>query len=562
MSQLRGIAQSVTAGPSLRRLERLCSSSTELRFVGAIIAFLSNKECTDILSEWSPDCPHAPGLDRLARSYWLDTDLLNAIRPFQADQRVEDRFRLKLEDQYLASLAAARRALPADETSAWMQRLRLYILIRALDALDESVARERHLLVVCRTLRTVCETTGHPHHKWIENLVGSARGYFEFQAETTMKCRAALAQSDEPSGRAFFQALLSILEGRKWIALPVKNQAPAKSSLEPYLYDPDSQNWLALLASLDKEPSGKAASFGDIDGNGTGIATQRTNEEHSEAKRRRLGDGLRLEGVEHALFLRHSWHQLTTVEENLLFERIKELLKADALDDRFGAAVTLIAVLSTQTMHDVGKLSLASEPTSGWRLDLKASRLIREPPRFARRWRSETSDSDARPWIHPLARQWIYEIESAVLKPIRAAQTKVPAALTFGDLWIKISSVRTLATWFNTRFTNHEGLSRLSGPSVANPLAMRVFENSLDQSLAQLVASDRRTALPAACACGSYRAPQVLDALGSYVRPGLASLIAPIVDVDLNCCGSELDLRLPLLRAAIGGLVKRVDAAA
>lgn len=467
-----------------------------------------------------------------------------------------------MDEQYLASMAASRRALPADETATWIQRLRIYLLIRAQDALEDSVAREHHLLVVSRTVRTVCESTGHPQHLWLQCLVGPARGYFEFQADTTIKCRAALEESDASAGHTFYQALLAILESRPWIALPIKGGNLNTDPLEPYRYDQSAKTWLNLLASLDEQPSGTEANFGEIDGNDIGFATQRTNKEDSHPKRKYLGDGLRLEGVERSLFLRHSWHQLTAIEENLLLQRAEMLLKEAPLEDRFGAAVTLIAVLTSQTMHDVSKLSLAPQPTSDWHLDIQGSRLVREPPRFARRWRSDAKACETHAWVHPLAQHWIYKLEPLVCKPIRDAQTIAPDAPTLGELWLRISSVRTLATWFKTRFTDCPGLARLTGPGVANPVAMQVFEKTLDQALAKLVASDQRSALPAACAYGAYRSPDVHSALGSYVAPGLASLIAPIVDVELNCAGSELDLRLPVVSSAIADLIKRVNSAA
>lgn len=562
ISQLRTLARAASAGASLQRLDRLCISSPDPRFIGAIVSFISSRECAGILSEWSQDIPHAAGLDRLARACWLHPALINALQPFGPDQLVKVRFRKKVDEQYLASMAASRRTLPADETAAWIQRLRIYILIRSLDALDSSVTREQHLLVVSRTLRTVAENTGHPQHDWTQRLVGYARGYFEFQAETTIKCRAALLVSDASAGHTFYQALLAILESRPWIALPAKGAVPVTDPLEPYIYEQSDRTWLSLLASLDEQPSGKEANFGDIDGDGTGFATQRTSKEDSHAKRKYRGDGLRLEDVENSLFLRHSWHQLTAIEEALLLQRVEMLLKEATLEDRFGAAVTLIAVLTSQTMHDVSKLSLTSQPTVDWHLDLQGGRLVRQSPRFARRWRSQATASETQNWVHPLAQNWIYKLEPLVCKPIRAAQATVPDAPTLGELWSKISSVRTLATWFNTRFTDCPGLARLTSPGVANAVAIQVFENTLDHALAKLVASDQRSALPAACAYGAYRSPDVRRALGNYVAPGLASLIAPIVNVDLNCAGSELDLRLPILSSAIADLVKRVNGAA
>ncbi|HEY5580606.1 MAG TPA: hypothetical protein VIK56_05500, partial [Rhodoferax sp.] len=563
VSQLRSLAQTASAGALLQRLERLCNSSPDPKFIGSIVPFIASEECAGILSEWSLDIRHATELDRLARACWIKPALMNALQPFGAAQLVKVRFHQKLDEQYLAAMAAARRTLPADETAAWIQRLRIYVLIRSLDALEASIPREQHLSSVCRTLRTVCESTGHPQHAWIKRLVGSARGYFEFQAETTIKCREALSKNDAPGGQTFYQALLAILESRPWIALPSKGIAPLTEPLEPYIYGQNANTWLDLLPSLNDQPSGTEFSFTDIGGGSLiGFATQKTNKEDSHAKRQDAGNGLRLESLERSLFLRHSWHQLTAIEEASLLQRVEMLLKEASLEDRFGAAVTLIAVLTSQTMHDVSKLSLTSKPTSNWHLDLQGGRLVRESPRFARRWRAQAMASEIQDWVHPLAQNWIYKLEPLVCKPIRAAQTTVPDAQTLGELWSRISSVRTLATWFNTRFTACPGLARLTSPGVANAVAIQVFESTADHALAKLVASDQRSALPAACAYGAYRSPDVRSALGNYVAPGLATLIAPIVQVDLNCAGSELDLRLPILSSAITDLVKRVNGAA
>nr|WP_295777726.1 hypothetical protein [Rhodoferax sp.] len=125
-----------------------------------------------------------------------------------------------------------------------------------------------------------------------------------------------------------------------------------------------------------------------------------------------------------------------------------------------------------------------------------------------------------------------------------------------------IGNVESLAIWFNKEFTNHSGLARVTSPCLVNPAAMHVFQQSGDHALARLVTSDARTALPSSCAYAAFRAPKVLNSLGVFVQSDLAELIAPVLDEELNVAGSELDIRLALLRRSIGGLTQRVVAAA
>ena len=112
--------------------------------------------------------------------------------------------------------------------------------------------------------------------------------------------------------------------------------------------------------------------------------------------------------------------------------------------------------------------------------------------------------------------------------------------------------------WFNRHFAIVPALARVTSPCLVNPAAMQVFQHSSDHVLARLATADARTALPSACAYAAYRAPNVINSLGQFVKSDLAELVAPVFDHDLNVAGSELDVRLSLLHKAIEGLTERV----
>jgi integrase len=555
------LAELSSSRPILTRLQHLTQHSSDTRFLGAVLYLISTPEAQSILSEWAPENRHAAGLANLGRTCWGEQLAIAALRPFKEDQRVASEFGKRVESQYLAAMAASRRALPAGPTSSWVQRLRIYIVIRAIDALEAGVVRESHLLEICRAIRLACETTGYPTWEWLETVAGGALGYQGFVAEAILRCRTALNDRKGKPGKAFFEQLLYVLENRGWKRLSGNDLQIGSLALEPYA----SGNERSALANLDAFKDSTSTTFrtfhGLSDDDISAAGKHRTNPKYSPKKQIQHGYGLRLVHIERSLFLPHSWHQLTRTEETALFARTRELLATSNLANQFGAASTQIALLCSQTMHDISVFSLKTGTTEDWSLDLKNNQLVRLAPRFARRWRHENAKSDAISWLHPLSDQWTIRLAPNVCKPIRLAKLKVPDATSFGELWAAIGNDETLAIWFNKHFTNHSALSRVTSPCLLNPAAMHVFQQTRDLAFARLVTSDSRTALPSPCAYAAYRAPKVLDSLGVFAKSELAELIAPIVNEDLNVAGSELDIRLNLLRVAIDNLVQKVACA-
>ncbi len=399
---IKALADLSNSLPTLARLELLCLSSNDKRFLGSLLYLISTPESQQILLEWADESRHAAGLARLGQACWNEQEALFALRPVEEDQRVATAFLGKLESHYLAAMAASRRALPTDATAAWIQRLRIYIVIRAIDAMEAGVPRERHLADICRTVRNACETTDHPNWSVLKAIGGGSLGFQGFIAEATVHCRSARNSSDKKSGKSFFEQLLHVLEDQGWTALPTEMAATDVQSLAPY---PISTNWRApYLDAFKTNPSSIFQAFTNAAGDGTNVTGKhRTNPKHTQAKHIHQGHGLRLEHLERSLFLPHSWHQLSKAEESALLGRISESLTSPDLAIRFGASSTFIALLCSQSMHDVAVLGVKPGESDRWHLDLENNQLVRTPPRFGRRWQHKTQKLDATSWLHPLA---------------------------------------------------------------------------------------------------------------------------------------------------------------
>lgn len=558
---VQALAELSGSTAALSRLQHLCLASDNPKFLGALLHLVSTPEAQGILADWAPENRHAAGLARLGRTLWGEQQAVADLRPFKEDRRVEDEFRGKLDSQYLAAMAAARRALPAGKTTSWLQKLRIYIVLRAIDALETNVVRERHLFDICRTVRIACESTDHPNWELFVALTGEALGFQGFVAEATVNCRSAAQKHRDRSGRAFFESLLSVLEDRGWAALPGSQATTHSHPLEPY---PTNGSWNALanLSAFTDQASNTFKTFqGTHDDDNAIVAKHRTSQKRSAHQHSEHGQGLRLEHTERSLFLPHSWHQLSDVESLQLQSRITELLTSAELRNRFGAASTLIALLCSQSMHDVSVMQLSATPSDNWSLDLANRQLVRLAPRFARRWRLENAGPHASSWLHPLGPVWKIQLDKDVCEPFRTAKKKIPTATSLHALWAAFDPPDTLSIWFNTVLSQHPDLSRVTSPVLVNPAALHVFQQSQDHALARLVTSDARTALPSACAYAAYRAPQVVDALSAFVQSELAVMTIPNLNEELNVAGSELDVRLAILQKTIHQLTQRVAAA-
>ncbi|TXT35125.1 MAG: putative phage integrase [Comamonadaceae bacterium] len=549
LDSLWALSRSFKAEATLSRIMALCCDSTDTRFPFSVITFISSRESIGILSNWSTDNIHCSGLHRLAQICWNNADLGAQIRPFGPDQRVEKMFRMDMEEQYLASMTACRRALPADEVASWLQVLRLYVLVRALDALESSVTREAHLHDVCRTLRYVSETTGHERRAWIDKLAGSSTSFFGFESETLMRCRSALADTAEPSARSFFNSLISILEHRPWSKLPVKSTVHGAGSFDPYSKFHFTFNHFSH-AQIGQEPGLEGAE--ERDRLSAGKTVQETDPAESDSKRRFNGEKLRLEMLEKYLFLPHSWHHISSDEEVFVFARLKELLNANKKVDRFGAAVAFLALLTGQSINDTSKIRFGTESGIDWRLNIAGKSIHKLAPRFSKRWNAPPSTNDHEQWVMPLSEGWEYKLMGNIAKPIIQALRNCPSAGDLDEVWQGLNPEAALANWFGAVFANSEFLTHLSGPSTASRLSLKVFQQSQDHASARLLSSDHRTALPSACAYGSYRGFEVAELLGGCLATDLAQMVLPPIDEQSNA----------LLRRSIAELTDRVNEAA
>lgn len=555
LDRLRQLAADNGNLPLLQRLLTLSRSETDARFVGAIVSFVASAEVLSILQAWAPENRHAKELDSFGRLLWSEQSLIDELRPFSPAKvagRELSNFRTR---RYLPVLLAARRPLPSNELSGWIQRLRVFLLIRAIDALESGFALEANLLIVSRFLLPVCDQTNHPGRQLLEPLLSLHESLSDFAAEALLTCQQPEVRK---KGRRVIRALTNVLLGERWSwPANVADREVEIHALTEYARPQPTGLFVEWPPAMPAEPP-----LAPIDlGGGIGAVVD-ADAEVSPGLRRVHGEQLRLRHVEHSLFLRHTWHHLRADEERAVFGRIYELLREDGpLEDRVGAAITLAAVLTSHSMTEVESLRVKAQAHGGWTLNVKAGRLERGPPRMARRWKADEAALRGG-WVRDLARQWRFELDERAMAPLLIAQRRAPNAAQVVDLWQAVSPGRTLPAWYSETFAASGVLRRLTGPSTAFVTSVRAFEQGQDHVFARLVASSPRSALPGACAYSAYSARETLPALRPEHVPPLWTVVQPEVTKDINASGSELDLIATKIRPLLRDLSRRMDTAA
>lgn len=547
--------------PILQRLAVHAQVDRETNFLGVLVSFLATGERLGMLAGWSPDNDIALELERLGRVAWADFGLIRKLRPIGDEHLVRTEFRGFIESHYLVAMAGTRRAVPPREaahadTVAFVERLRLLLLIRSVEASEAGVVRDANLKLVCDGVRQVCDQDNHSKWVWLSALVHPIENVTDFVEETRHKCQVALAGKTRGGAeRQFMWALVAVLDRD----LKSLDEPPATASRP-------------ALRTRPPDPT-PAWPFADIVLGDEAIATVHLPQELHEAQafavvavdtsrpppaQREQATGLMLQSLEDSQYLRHSWHRLSVLEEAELLKRLAELLQSADMSDRLGAALIALAALTSMPVSGVDRLPLTANLGDDWGLDLVRGDLHRRPPRFARRWHADGRTT--RSWVRTLAEKWSIHLPENMLRPLRDASRGGSAVETLADLWRRCNDQVTLEAWFGKRFASIESLSRLTSPAVALALGQQVFDLTRDHVAARLVASNSRTGLPSACTYGSFMAAEVCGALGKTVVQSLGTLAAPSADDHFNAAGSELDVDIVRLKGAISELTQRLDA--
>ncbi|MBI5718833.1 MAG: site-specific integrase [Burkholderiales bacterium] len=548
---------------------RADARSTE-KSVGAYLFFVTQREVLAILERWAPDNCHAANLLKLAACVGLRPDLIGAIRPFNAGHLVARELRGTLADEPLNAMIAARRAVlrQDDGLAHWLEELRLFLLLRGLNLLEVGARQDRFLAEACTAVRKACDRERSDQITWFRAVASRTSEFADFEADLEHRCKLARTapgnKADAPlpsPARQLYSTLRRMAIGGAWwdpkslesprgqlpgglLCLREPGLAPPASPPAPPL-PPDGAEGVA------NGPPGSPP--------GSRFVVHENRRNATPAQSRKHGTRILLQSIEHALYLPATWHRMTAVERSALVGRIGELLVANSMVDRLGAALTLVAWIASRGMFDAETIACGSELGDDWTVDTSSGVVRRKPPRFERSISAASLGPTAGFWLLGLAEQLELHLGNEAASVILEVATQgVPDV---GALWRQICPERSLENWFADTLACTPVLKRLTGPILSGAFGATVFEDSQDAVFSRLLSSQARTALPASCAYGSYRIEAVANAFASAPFAGLAVFHPPADSAGavLNAAGSELDADLKRVAHAIGELLSRYE---
>lgn len=577
LTKLRHLAELGGATVQFRRLEALAGYDPQqlrtAKSVGAYIFFITRPEISSILEGWAVENAHANELLKLSACLGGQTELIRPLRPFDETERASKKLRGTVGDEPLNALVAERRAVVPDNRLAhWIEQLRVLSLLRGLELLGVGAKTDRHHTKVCDAARKACERDSSEQLDWMRLVASPSVHLADFEADLLYRCDVAAAKRHphddhrlSETGRGFLRALRRLAAGGTWWdpsslrdsqriqPMPLADAAPrlrgVQSEPEPW-GSPEEDTEGIVTRPTKADPDSR-------------FISQKVKPGQTQSQIREHGSKILLSSIEDHLHLASSWHQLSAHERDALASRIRHLLQSPSAVDRVGAALTLVAWVSARGMFDVETIRLSADLDIDWSLDPTTNALRRLPPRFARRVRAVSLSQQAQDWLHPLADSLEVALCGEAAAALHISEAGLQHSTTVAELWRTVSLGLTLDEWHSEVLANTTELKRLSGPAMANALASRVFHVTTDSTLSQLLASQRRTALPAASAYGAYRLSEVQQALRAAFPQALCNIPAGPADAaTTNAAGSELDIDLARVAQAIEGLISDYEAAA
>jgi len=526
-----------------------------------LLHLLSASDSVRTLDMWAAEDVRLQPWAALSAHLWHADDLMRRFPPVMDTNPVSRDFRGEMPQRYLVALAASR--LPEGEIrlQTWLRTVKLWLLLRAVDAAEAGYVFEKSLRKACDEIRLACEHDESPRIEWLMTMVGepSPANAAEFEGHLlSVASESRASRATLPVGqRALTNAFVKVVEG-DWTD-------DAGARVQP-LWQGEFAPWPAQATpemSGDGPPpkhtDAEAQDNDDEDGDPRGSTT--VDPAATPAAQKVTATSVLLVNQAEGHMLAWDWHSLILDERFLLVDLVDSLVQPTRpLSERLGGALLAVALLTSSSARRVPRTKTGRRATSDWKLDVQRGWLHRVAARRDRRWKASQADSrEVAKWVRPLAHPWQLQLAAPIAAALRDAMPL--HGRTLQAAWVTVSPDETFEHWVNTVLGTTPGLARLTSPSLARAQRHCAFESFQDHALARLVSSSSDTVLPAPCSYGAYTGATVQAVLGPpFAR--LATWVTAASFTDANAAGSEMDVNAARISTAFAGLRQRIEAAA
>lgn len=520
--------------------------------IGTDLAYL-------ILQNWTTEHKSAAALFHCCCAYRSTSgdELRNIYRPYPIEQPAASYFPKELDTFYLLALIVARLPPVATEVKAWFEKLRLWLIVHAMERAASGIRIDENMRAVCNKLRLAHDGG----NRWLEifaELKTEVSGFERLSAALESKTNEILARkcSTNPLTRTERQTLEAIAA----IARHEQAAAQTKGELPVRLFSPPQsgyfQPWQEFLdedTTDDAEQAGSGGCGTRLPGSTMGepdFQESPSDPEKSYAHQQLSARSILLASQEDLHYLPWSWSRPMPHEMDALRTWVLSKISSSELGTKAIATFAWLAIATANSLRRTLDITFGDIPKQAWQISLKNNCLIRLPARRTPGWTPDSSNQES--WVAPAADTQTIPIPFEIADFLRQASQGASGNNRLGQLWD--------AKWGDSpeaAFTHKiaEVTPRITSGMLAYVLPQFAFNSTSDSVFARLISSHPRTGLPGATAYSSWTTQRVDSCMEELLGISKQEEHPPVA---LNGLGSRLDVLDELLKTEITKLESRV----
>lgn len=469
-----------------------------INLLPTIIDRLSSKNCLETLCRWSKSDSYSYHLYKLIVSFQSDPYVTSNSNILSEHKPAKSQFYSYLHSLYVASAITERTPVGNFDEVQWFERLRLWLVIKAIRAASSHNLQDTYLRDLFGYLRMAADQKLEKL-ELINELMVDAAGYHPFTRAIEQKAEQISRNHDKKSNNfKFLNTLIKICNNNfhpekfelihPIFDVPIRFHGPTdagnlldiKSGSEGLMDDED--NLVEVPEDADEDTGTKVA----VDSN------------QSQQLKELKGNSVLLNTFEELQFLPWTWNKPNAIESEKLVTANDQLLNSEKKDEQLLAALVWIAINTGRSFRRALNIQI-TDLGDDWALNLKEKKLIRNQPRRKKSWVPKSENEKL--WIYKYIETQQIDLPETVHKIINEHISKSPHAKLLGNLW-NIEEWGMPESLFQAQF--RQLVPRLTPGMLGNMLPQKVFAATENDKFTRIIASHPSTGLPPASAYSAW----------------------------------------------------------
>lgn len=528
--------------------------------VGSLLSVIARPSSQYLFSKWSTQSLHADELCRLGAALSLDDEILRQYEPCGYHQRVEQYLGKTLHPLYLAGICIARPPVLSisikSEHITWHEVLVAWLLHAAHVSDDAGYRQELYLHRLSERLRIASDDE---QEQWILLLAKLSLPLTECSVLSQFEYKLAYRAENirrtstlDRAAEALFNSIIKIARQQRAeltlrgaaFSLPERffdsdELAPSADSFSP-------ATDLILSEDLSEETFRFLPTKGE-DGGGIELTVTKPTIPYQ----RLTGRSILLAATEDLHFLPWSWNNQTESERQSVSSLTTNLLQSELFSQQLLGAIMTVAEMTSRSLRRCLEIAVNDSSPKEWSWQSESGFLVRESRRRESGW--ESDEPDAFKWLRDATKTQRLTLSDLVINVLRTAYARAPGATCLGDLWAVAERVEPEVAFHKAVA---DRCARVKPGMLGRTLSTLLHTTTKDATFTKLATSHPKSALPGACAYGSWTTKQINQA---FVTAGFATpeALTGAPDDD-SAMGSLLAVVEDYLPAAFARGAKRV----